>query len=64
MYYSFATDSKLEAVVKSIQSGNYGDAVIFEPLLGTLRTDYYLLSKDFTPCKKGIEFKGLCTPAD
>ncbi|TPX68538.1 glycogen phosphorylase [Spizellomyces sp. 'palustris'] len=55
MYYNVAMDSKLQGVIKSIQSGRYGDSVIFEPLLGTLRSDYYLLSKDFTPYLEAME---------
>ncbi|KAI8925852.1 glycosyl transferase [Entophlyctis helioformis] len=38
---------KLQAVLDSIHHGNYGDPVIFEPLISTLRSDYYLLHKDF-----------------
>ncbi|RKO89280.1 carbohydrate phosphorylase-domain-containing protein [Blyttiomyces helicus] len=34
MYHQVKMDSKLESVVSSIQSGRYGDAGIFEPLLG------------------------------
>ena len=42
-------DPKLESVLESIQSGAYGEPVIFEPLLNTLLNDFYLLHKDFTP---------------
>ncbi len=41
-------DSKLEEVLESIRSGNYGSPCIFEPLLGTLASDHYLLHSDFT----------------
>ncbi|KAJ3057511.1 Non-essential glycogen phosphorylase [Rhizophlyctis rosea] len=49
MYRSLTLEPRLEKVVHSIQNNNYGDSIIFEPLLATLRTDYYLLSKDFGP---------------
>lgn len=57
-------DEKLDQVLESIRSGNYGSAAIFEPLLskdllyvslnltlapiGTLSTDHYLLHSDFS----------------
>ena len=53
---------KVESVIKAIQSGAFGDPVIFDPLLGlfcgrfcliflaTLRTDFYLVNKDFDSC--------------
>ncbi|KAJ3297376.1 Non-essential glycogen phosphorylase [Borealophlyctis nickersoniae] len=47
MYRHVAMDPALEAVVKSIEDNTYGDSIIFEPLLATLRTDYYLISRDF-----------------
>ena len=40
-------DPKLESVVQSIQQGRYGFPGIFEPLLHTLGSDYYLLHADF-----------------
>ena len=42
-------DPSLKSVVRSIQKGDFGDSVIFEPLLATLTTghDYYLISRDF-----------------
>ncbi|KAI9090808.1 glycosyl transferase [Phlyctochytrium arcticum] len=55
MYHSTPMDEKLLAVVKSIQAGQFGDALVFEPLLATLRTDYYLLSKDFGAFLKAMD---------
>ncbi|KAJ3081071.1 Non-essential glycogen phosphorylase, partial [Quaeritorhiza haematococci] len=47
----FEMDRKLESVVQSIRRGDFGDSIIFEPLLATLTTghDYYIISKDFSP---------------
>ncbi|KAI9013003.1 glycosyl transferase [Gaertneriomyces semiglobifer] len=47
MYYQSEMNPNLQAVVNSIRAGKYGEPAIFDGLLGTLRTDYYLLSKDF-----------------
>lgn len=44
-------DPKLESVLKSIQSGRYGNPSIFDSLLNTLGTDFYLLHADFEACK-------------
>lgn len=43
-------DRALEAVVKDIESGHYGDSRIFVPLINTLTEgkDYYLISDDFS----------------
>ena len=46
---------KLDQVIKSIENGVYGDAMIFEPLLNTLKTDYYLVNKDFQPYLDAID---------
>jgi starch phosphorylase len=43
-------DPKLESVLESIRAGNYGQPAIFEPLLHTLSSDYYLLHTDFSSC--------------
>jgi len=55
MYHQVKMDPKLAEVVSSIQNNHYGDSVVFEPLLGTLRTDYYLISKDFGPYLEAME---------
>ncbi|KAI8895516.1 glycosyl transferase [Globomyces pollinis-pini] len=40
-------NEKLESVVESIRSGNYGQPAIFDPLMNTLNSDHYLLHADF-----------------
>lgn len=40
---------ELQAVLAAIQAGRFGDPAGFQPLLDTLRTDYYLLTHDFVP---------------
>ncbi|TPX34591.1 glycogen phosphorylase [Synchytrium microbalum] len=48
-YQLVEMDPSLKSVIQSIQHGDFGDSVIFEPLLATLTTghDFYLISKDF-----------------
>ncbi|KAJ3356156.1 Non-essential glycogen phosphorylase [Entophlyctis luteolus] len=49
-YRPTVIDPQLDLVMQSIQSGEFGDAYIFEPLLKTLTSgDYYIISKDFGP---------------
>ena len=43
--------SKVEIVIKAIQSGRFGDPNIFDPLIATLRNDFYLINQDFESCK-------------
>jgi len=42
-------DPHLNAVIKDIESGSFGEARIFAPLINTLTfgKDYYLISDDF-----------------
>ncbi len=44
-------NAKLETVIHAIQQGRYGFPGIFEPLLQTLNSDYYLVHADFEECK-------------
>jgi len=46
---AYPVDSRFEAILASIESGRYGDANTFAPILDSLRHghDYYLLSVDF-----------------
>jgi len=45
----YPVDPRFEAVLNSLESGRYGDAATFGPILDSLRHghDYYLLSADF-----------------
>ncbi|KAI9342749.1 glycosyl transferase [Zopfochytrium polystomum] len=49
MYRPSVLEPRLAEVVASIQRGDFGDSVIFEPLLSTLTAghDYYIINKDF-----------------
>ncbi|CAO3653046.1 unnamed protein product [Cunninghamella echinulata] len=48
-YHGVMVDSDLQGVMDFIQSGAFGDASIFNPLIDTLTYggDYYLISEDF-----------------
>lgn len=47
-------DPQLETVLEAIKAGRFGDMETFVPLLDTLTVggDYYLLSNDFSSCKR------------
>ncbi|KAI8817116.1 glycosyl transferase [Fimicolochytrium jonesii] len=55
LYRHDPMDEKLAAVVKSIRQGTYGDAGVFEPLIETLDSDKYIISKDFTPYLQAMD---------
>ncbi|CAG8474946.1 1858_t:CDS:10 [Acaulospora colombiana] len=48
-YRNVQMDPSLQAVIRDIESGHYGDPRIFSPLINTLTIgkDYYLISDDF-----------------
>ncbi|CAO3589486.1 unnamed protein product [Absidia cylindrospora] len=48
-FYGVLLDANLQAVIDLIESGAFGDASIFNPLIDTLTYggDYYLISEDF-----------------
>ncbi|KAI8967533.1 glycosyl transferase [Mycotypha africana] len=48
-YHGLLIDPSLQVVIDSIQSGEFGDPSIFNPLINTLTYggDYYLISADF-----------------
>ncbi|KAI8330753.1 glycosyl transferase [Chlamydoabsidia padenii] len=48
-YHGVLVDAQLQAVIESIQAGDFGDPAIFNPLIDTLTYggDYYLISEDF-----------------
>ncbi|CAG8555409.1 4527_t:CDS:10 [Ambispora leptoticha] len=49
LYRNVPIDPALQSVITSIETGNFGDARIFSPLINTLTfgKDYYLISDDF-----------------
>jgi starch phosphorylase len=50
MYRRGDLHPELEKVVKAIRANVFGDAGVFEPLLGTLDYDYYIVNYDFPIC--------------
>jgi len=48
-YHGVKQNAKLQAVIDSIRNGDFGNAEVFSPLLGTLGHggDFYLVSADF-----------------
>ncbi|KAJ3121779.1 Non-essential glycogen phosphorylase [Nowakowskiella sp. JEL0407] len=48
-YHGVKMDPNLDKVLQSIMNDDFGDGSIYGPLLGTLHSDYYLVSKDFQP---------------
>lgn len=47
MFRGIKMNPRLDQVIKNIENDVYGPSMIFEPLLNTLKTDYYLIDKDF-----------------
>jgi starch phosphorylase len=50
-YRQMPVNEHLEAVLSSIRRGDFGNGHLFESLLATLESDYYLIAHDFKPCK-------------